>query len=62
LFTRCIGLLHSALRMNTTCGVRPLPTNGTDLSVVFTNDWSGLLVTHDLPIKVACLEAAIRRF
>ena len=43
LFTRCVGLLHGALRMDTTRGVRPLSTNRTDLPVVFTKDWSGLL-------------------
>ena len=43
LFTRRIGLLHGALRMDATHGVRPLSTNRTDLLVVFTKDWSGLL-------------------
>ena len=47
LFTRCIGLLHGALRMDTTRGERPLSTNRTDLRVVFAKDWSGLFVTHD---------------
>ena len=49
LLTRCIGLLHGALRMDTTRGVRPLSTNRTDLRVVFTKNWRGLSVTHDLP-------------
>lgn len=47
-FTRCIGLLHGALRMDSTCGIRPLSTNRTDLRVVFTKDRRGFFVTHDI--------------
>ena len=54
LLTRCIGLLHGALRMDTTRGVRPLSTNRTDLRVVFTRNWRGLSVTHDLPGLLNC--------
>ncbi len=62
-FTRCIGLLHGALRMDSTCGIRPLSTNRTDLRVVFIKDRREFFVTHDLSgLMFASATMATRTF